>query len=138
MKCQRPGCPKASYRWGHGYCRPHSISEGAAVHRVDATPARLHALHCIHQGATANSIADQVGVSRTTVTKLARGEKKRLMPDIARRIMTATPTMVDRQPAWPIRRRVQALRAAGWTINELATHTGISASGIYSLSLIHI
>lgn len=42
--------------------------------------------------------------------------------------------MNQQQPAWPYRRRLQSLRAAGWTVPELTHHTRLSHTAILRIS----
>lgn len=41
---------------------------------------------------------------------------------------------MNQQPAWPYQRRLQSLRAAGWTVPELARHTQLSHTAILRIS----
>lgn len=132
MKCQRPGCTRNQLA-GTGYCRPHAFTDGHLQHRVDAATIRTHLQACIDQGATCTSIAKQCGVGHHTVSDIVSGKRTKIRAVTARKLAAASPNMAAWVPSWPIRRRLQSLRAAGWEIQPLAQAIGMNKQTIIDL-----
>jgi len=133
--CKRDRCTNVPWSWGHGYCTKHARAGLAILDghgRVPADHIRAHLRSCINAGASPERIDRGCGVGHGTTNRILRGQRT-VQTSTARRLASATPEMGNARPAWPIRRRVQALRAAGWLITDLAAAWGMSPSGVENL-----
>lgn len=129
-KCSR-GCGRQVYR--QSLCKPHYLVAHPELRRVPATRSREHLTRCLEAGATRRGIALSIGVPIETVRQVANGSYRRVTRGTQRKLLTATPEMARQVPAWPTVRRIQALRAAGWSIDELAQRSGLHYETIVSI-----
>lgn len=129
-ECAR-GCGRAAYR--ENLCKPHYLVAHPDLVRVSATRSRDHLNRCLNQGATRRGIALSVGVPVETVRQVANGTCRRVTRGTQRKLLSATSEMAMQAPAWPTTRRIRALRAAGWSIDELAELTGLHYETVVAL-----
>lgn len=104
---------------------------------VDAGPARQHVEWLRSLGIGWQHIADLAGVPRNTVARLLYGDKrsppsKRIRPETERRLLAVRPDPELIPPRTRIngngtRRRLRALVAVGWSLNELAKQAGVGS-----------
>ena len=133
MKCARPGCHRTGRKSARGYCRAHAYALGIFTPRIDAEPARQHIKKLQTQGMTRAAIARQAGLSESGVNTLFNS-RKTIHPNTHKAILAVTPHPTGILPAIGYNRRIRALRAAGYTIRELADHTGLDRATISGLS----
>jgi transcriptional regulator with XRE-family HTH domain len=112
---------------------------GETPNRTNAEPVRQHIRHLHAAGLTDRRIAALAGLAPETVSGFTRpinragnrkGVKRRCHPDVAAKILavqadSTTPGLVD---ATGPRRRVQALVAQGWPMEQVARRVGITGN----------
>lgn len=134
MKCARPGCHRTGRKTARGYCCAHAYAEGIFTTRVPAEPACQHVQKLLDAGSTKSSIARAAGISLTTMRKLCAGCDT-ISARTHKSIMAITaPPTPGILPALAYNRRIRALRAAGYTVPEIADHTGLDEATITGLS----
>lgn len=134
-QCARPGCTRTGNPRYRNYCRTHAEHLRIIQPRIPADKPRQHLQNLLNHGASLKSIAEATGANYITLHNLKQGKSATVSATTAQRVLSLTqPPQQYRQPAWPTMRKLQSLRAAGWTLNELATHTGISRSNISYIS----
>lgn len=134
--CSRPNCPNRPTPWGHGLCRTHWLNSPGHRRwkkRVPADVARKHLEKVVAAGGAITTIAQEIGVRNPTLYRILHGEQPTCSVYVHDRIMTATPDMTRSPFAWPLTRRLQALRAAGWNVDELTEALGVSRQFIISM-----
>jgi transposase len=125
--------------------RRHSKAAGTWQPLVDATPVREHLLELHAAGVTVYRVATLTGLSDNVIrgfTQTTRagqrinGRRHRTTPAIANKILA-----IDVQTAAPAKvnaigslRRLQALVALGWPLQEVARRTGISDQTMYNIA----
>ncbi|MFG2412333.1 hypothetical protein [Streptomyces goshikiensis] len=100
---------------------------------IDAEPTRQHILALLAAGITTNRISQRAGMTHWDIQQFVKGDRtrgrqRRISPARAARILAidlaaVTPSLVD---ATGTRRRIEALTAAGWPMERLAEHFGVS------------
>lgn len=104
--------------------------------RVDAAPARQH-LHTLAKRASLSSIAAQAGLAQSTISRLNSGHHKRVAPRVAAAILAldaVAPEGRSKVRAVGTMRRLQALRALGYSLNDLSSRVGITGQGVSWIS----
>ena len=107
---------------------------------IDAEPTRQHILALLAAGITINRISEHAAMTHWDIEQFVKGDKtrgrqRRISPARAARILAidlavVTPSLVD---ATGTRRRIEALTAAGWPMERLAEHFGLSLKYIAEL-----
>lgn len=100
--------------------------------RLDAAPVRAHVLR-LAQKASLSTIANEAGVAQSTLSRIAAGHYATTTPKIARALYGVTGSIGTGNgyvAAVGTMRRLQALRALGWSLDALAPHVGITGQGI--------
>lgn len=134
-QCVRPGCTRTGNPRYRNYCRTHAEHLRIIQPRLPADKPRQHLQNLLNHGASLKSIAEATGANYITLHNLKQGKTPTVSATTAQRVLSLTqPPQQYRQPAWPTMRKLQSLRAAGWTLDELANHTGISRSNISYIS----
>lgn len=134
-KCASPKCELQASNRSHGYCIKHAYATGAIRPRVDSTMARQKLLTLLEAGSTLPSISEAIGVDSTTLHRIRHGESKTILRKNHDAIMQADPRKtIITVPAWQLTRRIRALRAAGWTLQDLADHTGLTKTHLSRIS----
>lgn len=100
---------------------------------IDAEPTRQHILALLAAGITVNRISQRASMTHWDIEQFVKGDRtrgrqRRISPARAARILAidlaaVTPSLVD---ATGTRRRIEALTAAGWPMERLAEHFGVS------------
>lgn len=123
-ECRRPPCKRrAPSGWG-GWCTEHAYSEGYYEREVPAERGREKVLELLKEGYKLSQVAKAAEISYITAKRLRDGETKLMRQRTLRKLEGVR--SFKRRPVWPIRRRIQALRAIGFTIKELEEGLGIS------------
>lgn len=142
---RHPRCRCLDCRVGHAAWyrdRRAALAEGTWEPWTDPAPAREHieALHAA--GMSYNVIARLAKLSTAAIQRIRtdmpkRPRATRIRPDTARAILSVQlhfgrlPTK-SHVPATGTRRRIQALRAIGWTPQAISEHSGICHRTLYS------
>lgn len=130
QQCAR-SCGRKALEYANGLCEPHARAAGLLKKRVPAEPTRTHIQNLINAGATQTGISRQSGISDVTIRHILQQRSTTISGHTAEAIQAVTtPPKPAPKPAWPYRRRLQALRAAGWRLNELHAITGLNPDTI--------
>ena len=123
--------PKAT---GRGYCHKHV--EVLSIHKpkVPAEQAHQRLQEITGRGFTLTEISNKTGISRSTLSHLNKWEGKGLRGDTYEMLSKMDRVAGPSRAVWPIRRRVQALLAAGVKTREISEESGISISIIQRLA----
>ena len=136
--CRVPRCENTGNNYFYGYCSKHARFYGVITTRVDSAPVveKLHQLRS--EGCTVKQIATGTNLPAATIYHLLKGKNPTCRKRIHDAIMAYTPnptrTQHSTQPTWQLTRRVQALRAAGFSVQEIAEGSGVSYSRICEIS----
>lgn len=134
-KCASPKCTNRAHTTYTRYCAKHAYMHGELKRRVDSTMARQRIQRIINAGGTITGIAKATGLSHTNLKHLMAGEYPTIQQSTHRKLMSVTPGQtIAYVPAWQITRRIRALRAAGWQIQELTEATGLEKSALTAIS----
>lgn len=109
---------------------------------VDAWPSRVHLFELTNHGMSLRSIAREAAVSPTTVSRVYRGLQKYVFADVADRLLSVPPSVVESVddndetfvPKWPAVRRIHALLALGWPHHAQYEQCGIRTHLVCSQS----
>lgn len=115
-------------------CQDHAYAVGAIRPLVSSGPAQQRIRDLLDAGWSRHAIGSAAGIAHTTATAVL--EQGRIRHDTAKAIMSVPVTPPPERGHHPelTRRRLQALRAAGWTLEELSGHTGIGVGSICSMT----
>lgn len=128
--CTRPNCHRHAYN-NTPYCRAHAIANGTYQPRTP-NHTTLHHIQTLNWlGYPDSAILGATTLSPSTIHDL------RTQPNASTRthkqLQNITPThILTHTPghyyvhAWPYARRIRALQSLGYTLKELAEHTGIT------------
>lgn len=136
--CARPTCDRIAHKSGKGHCLTHAQALGIIKPYIPRDKALRAVQSKLDQGHTIWSLATAAGLHKTVLYKFMAG------PDTAwgtngmaqptyQAILNA-PLNPTYSPGWPVSRRVQALRAAGHSMQELVDGTGVSQQLLTRLS----
>lgn len=134
--CVRPNCTRAVTRPEDydGLCFRHAKDAGIAHHLVPWHKVHAELERLINGGWTCNAIEEDHLVFNTTLRDIKfhrRDRFKHTTYQALKEIPTLSPY---RRPAWPLRRRVNALRAIGITFVEMGEEIGEKAATVQHLS----
>lgn len=132
-ECRVDGCNHVPKLTGRGYCHKHV--EILHIHRpkVPAEQAHQRLQEITGRGFTLTEIADITGVNRSTLSHLNNQNDKGLRLDTYELLDKMDTVGEPCRAVWPIRRRMQALLAAGVRTREISQESGISISIIQGL-----
>lgn len=134
-KCASPKCTNRAHTTYTRYCAKHAYATGELNRRVDAAMARQRLQRIIDAGGTITGVSKATGVDRVPLKLLLSGKSKTIQQSTHRKIMSVTPGQtIAYVPAWQITRRIRALRAAGWQMQELVERTGLDKSALTMIS----
>lgn len=134
-KCASPKCTNLAHTTYTRYCAKHAYATGELRHRVDAAMARQRLQKIINAGGTITGVSKATGVDRVPLKLLLSGKSKTIQQSTHRKIMSVSPGQtIAYAPAWQITRRIRALRAAGWQMQELVERTGLEKSALTAIS----
>lgn len=136
--CTRPRCGRRPH--SGGLCKQHYLAASRGLVAAGRIADELRRLHA--EGWSDQDIATAAGMHRSIIQQLRQGHRPRVRAVTAARLtaVIADPagelrhqprTLVD---ALGTRRRLRALRAAGWRAADLAAATGVHAVVIYRVT----
>lgn len=134
--CVRPNCTRAQPGHGgyDGLCFHHAKAAGIAHHLVPWHKVHAELERLINGGWTLNAIEEDYLIFNTTLRDIKfhrRDRFKHTTYQALKEIPTLSPY---RRPAWPLRRRVNAMRAIGITFVEIGEEIGEKAATVQHLS----
>lgn len=133
-RCGYDGCTSLANQGGR-YCNRHALATGTMEHLVPAARCRDHLEHLTTHGANLDQVSAQIGVSRKTLWKISTGRQGLVRPSTEALICAAVPVhSAVRPPAWPSRRRVHSLMAAGHSLAEIAGLAGVSVRTVAKIA----
>lgn len=132
--CRIPGCRRVPKLTGRGYCHKHV--EALSIHKpkVPAEQAHKRLQEIVDRGFTLTEIARITGVNRATLSHLNNQKDKGMRRDTYDMLSKMDEVTESSRAVWPIRRRVQALLAAGVKTREISEESGISISIIQRIA----
>lgn len=129
--CRQQCCIKANATWVKAYRYRASKAGGSTT--LDAAPVREHLLK-LSEAMSLSSIHIASGVSRSSVRRIRLGEIKRIHPKTARALLAVKPYAADvgkhYVDARGTRRRLQALHALGYPMDQIERITGFSKTNL--------
>lgn len=133
-ECRVAGCHHIPKLTGRGYCQKHVDILNIHKPRVPAEQAHQRLQEIIDRGFTLAEISSITGISRSTLSHLNNWDEKGLRGDTYEMLSRMDRVAESSRTVWPIRRRVQALLAAGVKTREISEDSGISISIIQRLA----
>lgn len=133
-ECRVDGCKRVPKLTGRGYCHKHVASLNIHKPKVSAEEAHQRLQEIVDRGFTLTEIARITGVNRSTLSHLNNQKDKGLRRDTYDMLSKIDEVQEPAQEVWPVRRRVQALLAAGVKTREIAELSGVSISVIQSIA----
>ena len=133
-ECRVGGCHNVPKLTGRGYCHKHV--DILKIHRpkVPADQAKKRLQEITSRGFTLTEIASITGVNRSTLSHLNNQDGKGMRRDTYELLDKMDTVGEPCRAVWPIRRRMQALLAAGVKTREIAEEAGISLSIIQRIA----
>lgn len=129
--CASPKCTNRSIGGDFIHCHKHAYATGNLQPRINPTMARQHLQKLTNAGATIHSISAASGIDRNVISHILNNQSKTIRQKTHRKLMAVTPAQtITSVPAWQIARRIRALRAAGWQMQEIASKAGVSRSAL--------
>ena len=133
-ECRVGGCHHIPKLTGRGYCQKHVDILNIHKPRVPAEQAHQRLQEITGRGFTLTEISTITGISRSTLSHLNNWDGKGLRGDTYEMLDKMDTVGEPCRAVWPIRRRVQALLAAGVKTREIAELSGVSISVIQSIA----
>lgn len=133
-QCRHGRCTRVPHEAGQGMCDVHAYRHGILRPYIDAENV---AAHIRHLDVSAKAIAHAAGVTPQTIHNILNGSSSRVKATVADRILAVTLDdipAVGYRPAWPAARRIRALRAAGWRLDELADQSQVNREVLGEIS----
>lgn len=128
-KCSRPNCSRAQQN--RGLCRKHAPLAPSYFVPREPTVRLIEAR--LAQGYSHNTLARASGVSQSAISRFLATKGQRMSRENFEKILATPRESAWHVSTWRISRRLQALLAAGWSIEELARETGVSVQRITRL-----
>lgn len=132
--CKRPRCTNVAHhtRGAAGLCRKHALAAGLLLPPAPVAVVADHIAKLSAAGWAYEKIAEQAGTSTRTLANIRHHRYHNVRGFLAKKIMAlkGVPPEPAFQPRWRATRRIRALRAAGYTVEELAQGTGIGVAHI--------
>ncbi|HCD1917751.1 TPA: hypothetical protein NBI62_000980 [Corynebacterium striatum] len=136
--CARPGCTRAVARnttdTYQGLCFQHAKAAGYAHNYIPWEQAHPHLERLLNGGWTINEIAFHSGVSNSTLAGIQKHRRERFKYASVQALKQLPDNSPTRRPAWPLRRRINALRAIGITFAEIGEEIGEKPERVQHLS----
>ena len=132
--CARPTCNRRTQntarKYLQGLCDTHAKAAGLLHHWIDPDKA-LDELHRLHVGLWTNKhIAQEAGIDANTITNISRGKVTKIRQSTLKALRELPTESPYRKPAWPIERRIQSLRGAGYIPEEIAEACEVTVSTV--------
>ena len=134
--CVRPNCTRAqsNYERYNGLCFRHAKAAGLAHHFVPWETVNTELERVLAGGWTLNTIVKDHAIYHCTLREIKYHRRDRFKHSTYQ-ALKETPTLSPyRRPAWPLRRRVNALRAIGIPFTEMARDIGETTQSVQRLS----
>lgn len=134
--CVRPNCTRAVTRPEEydGLCFHHAKTAGIAHHLVPWHKVHAELERLINGGWTCNAIEEDYLVFNTTLRDIKYHKHDRFKHATYQALKEIPTLSPYRRPAWPLRRRVNALRAIGITFAEIGEEIGEKPERVQHLS----
>uniref|UniRef100_UPI0034D5AC2F hypothetical protein n=1 Tax=Corynebacterium striatum TaxID=43770 RepID=UPI0034D5AC2F len=134
--CVRPNCTRAVTRPEEydGLCFHHAKTAGIAHHLVPWHKVHAELERLINGGWTCNAIEEDYLVFNTTLRDIKYHKRDRFKHATYQALKEIPTLSPYRRPAWPLRRRVNALRAIGITFAEIGEEIGEKPERVQHLS----
>lgn len=134
--CVRPNCTRAvtHSKDYDGLCFHHAKAAGIAHHLVPWHKVHAELERLINGGWTLNAIEEDYLVFNTTLRDIKYHKRDRFKHSTYQALKEIPTLSPYRRPAWPLRRRVNALRAIGITFVEIGEEIGEKAANVQYLS----
>lgn len=124
--CASPKCPNHALR-EVGYCKKHAYLHGAVHHKASPVMARNHINWLLQTGSTRTGVATASGLSTETVDRILNENTTAIQQRTHNAVLGTPPSRsIQKISTWQLARRIRALRAAGWTVSDIATDSGLS------------
>lgn len=133
-ECRVDGCKRVPKLTGRGYCHRHVEVLGIHRPKVSSEQSHQRLQEIVDRGFTLTEIARITGVNRSTLSHLNNQKDKGLRRDTYDMLSKMGEVAESSRAVWPIRRRVQALLAAGVKTREISEDSGISIDIIQRLA----
>lgn len=134
QKCKRDNCPRQAPKGYGGYCAVHAYALGVVRPLISASALRVQVNQELSRGVTRYALAKRAGLNMQTVRDIASGKSRRVRQSTAEKLQAALGDTNSR-PAWPIQRRLCALRRLGWSATALAQELGVQESTVVDICL---
>lgn len=134
--CVRPNCTRAvtHSKDYDGLCFHHAKTAGIAHHLVPWHKVHAELERLINGGWTLNAIEEDYLVFNITLRDIKYHKRDRFKHSTYQALKEIPTLSPYRRPAWPLRRRVNALRAIGITFVEMGEEIGEKAATVQHLS----
>lgn len=134
--CVRPNCTRAVTRPEDydGLCFRHAKAAGIAHHFVPWEKVHAELERLTAGGWTLNAIEEDYIVFNNTLRDIKYHRRNRFKHSTYQALKEIPTLSPYRRPAWPLRRRVNALRAIGITFVEISEEIGEKATTVQYLS----
>ena len=134
--CVRPDCTRAVThpKDYDGLCFHHAKAAGIAHHLVPWHKVHAELERLINGGWTINAIEEDYVVFNDTLRDIKYHRRDRFNHTTYQALKEIPTLSPYRRPAWPLRRRVNALRAIGITFVEIGKEIGEKAATVQYLS----
>ncbi|MFS0012003.1 hypothetical protein ACL1G4_02485 [Corynebacterium striatum] len=134
--CVRPNCTRAvtHSKDYDGLCFHHAKTAGIAHHLVPWHKVHAELERLINGGWTLNAIEEDYLVFNTTLRDIKYHKRDRFKHSTYQALKEIPTLSPYRRPAWPLRRRVNALRAIDITFVEMGEEIGEKAATAQHLS----
>lgn len=134
--CVRPNCTRAVTRPEDydGLCFRHAKAAGIAYHFVPWEKVHAELERLTAGGWTLNAIEEDYIVFNNTLRDIKYHRRDRFKHSTYQALKEIPTLSPYRRPAWPLRRRVNALRAIGITFVEISEEIGEKATTVQYLS----
>lgn len=134
--CVRPNCTRAQpgYDSYDGLCFRHAKAAGIAHHYVPWEKVNTELERILSGGWTLNAIEEDHGIFAYTLRDIKYHRRDHFRHSTYQTLKEIPTLSPYRRPAWPLRRRVNAMRAIGIPFSEMAREMGADAIRVQHLS----
>lgn len=133
-ECKRTSCSRQAPKGYGGYCAVHAYALGVVRPLISASALRVQVNRELDRGVTRYALAKRAGLNIMTVRDIASGKSRKVRQSTAERLQEALGDTNSR-PAWPVQRRLCALRRLGWSARALAQELGVQESTVIDICL---
>ena len=135
-KCVRPTCQRAVTHPEDydGLCFQHALQAGIAHHFVPWEIANQELQRLLDGGWTLNKLQQDYVLYGCTMRDIHYHRRNRFKHDTVQALREVPTLSPYRRPAWPLRRRVRALYALGFTFPEIGRAIGEKPEAVQHLT----